>query len=113
MLNQILPANALFKNSVLQFPGHVELMEAWEEVRCDPAFFILLTDHVASENVEPAVALKYLFPEIACGIPEWWDWVSRSPIISLVEGEEPCVRSSKFGCHPYFAVADSKVYKCA
>ena len=96
MLDQVLVARSFFQDRGQQLTSHIQLMEAREDDRLDVLLVVTLGDQVATQDVQPAVSLPDLFPQVGglvtVGIQR--DCRRRS-VVALVERQEVCLRSSQ------------------
>src|SRR5688572_1192977 len=71
VLDQIPPAYAVPQYLRLQLPRHVELVIAGEDDVLDLLAVIALGDDVAPQDLQPALALPNLLPEVGGGVAGW------------------------------------------
>ena len=110
VLDQVFGASAFRQNGRDNFASDHELVVA----RKNPARQLLLVifdrHDVTSEDLQPAVALPDLFPQVIRG-NALFDRIARTAILPLIECQEHGVQTLEAGGHGRFAVADGKMHQ--
>ena len=125
MLHQIIFAGAIGSDILDQLPHHVHLMVPGKDHRlfgdlpiAIPLLFHLEVDELL-ENVQQAVLLQYVFPEVGGHIvPIRGRRISRpsvpaGAVAALVEGEKVGLGPVQFGGHHRFVEVHSKEHQDA
>ena len=113
MLDQIAPTRAFPEDRVLQLAHSVELMEARKGKARDLLLLVLPRDHVAAEDIEPAITLPHLFPEIARAVSQRVRRVAFGAIVAFIEGQENRRRPFQPRRHVDFGIADREMHQRA
>ena len=119
MLNQILLARSLIAGSLEQRRDGLPLVEAGEDnlfatlasSRDRVNFFGCLLVYETLKNLQPVIALKNLFPQLGGGRTVRVDGVTRTAILTPVEGQEHRFGAGELRRHLNFVIGDSKVYE--
>ena len=117
VLDQVAPAGAFFQHGLEQQAGHGQLVVAGEDDPADLLFLVALGDAVAAEDLQPAVALPHLFPEVGGAVP--LDHrvaraaVRPSGVAAAVEGQELGAGPLQAGGDLHLAVAHGEVHQGA
>ena len=69
VLDQVLAARPFRQHGGLQLARGVELVEAREDDLLDLLLLVLLGDQIAAQDLQPALALPDLFPEVGGAVP--------------------------------------------
>ena len=124
MLDQIVFARAVPSHVCHKLPHHIVLMVAWEDhfLLCDHSadavfhhfFFFLHEGNKAVNQVQQAVPLKDLFPQIACGIAVRILRITRAAghtcaVGTLIERQKTGVAVRKLRRHPYLVEINGKI----
>ena len=111
VLDQIAPAGAIFQHRRHQLPGRVELVETGEDPASQPLLLVLHRDQVATEDLQPAIPLPHLLPQIGGGRAVGVGRVAGAELMALVEGQEAAIRAVQARAHPHLAVADGEMHE--
>src|SRR6266436_3301721 len=99
MLNEELAACPFFQKLGLQPPGAIELVVAGESDADDLLFVVAPGHQIAPDDLQPAIALPDLLPEVAGAVTGGIGRVSLRAVVTLVEGQKSGRRTSKLGRH--------------
>jgi hypothetical protein len=94
VLDQVLSSRLLRQHRGDQLPRGVELMVAGEDELLDTLLAVALGHHVAAEDLQPAVVLPDLLPQVAGAATARVGRVALGAVIAAVEGEEARRRPS-------------------
>ncbi|MNL08084.1 hypothetical protein D3C87_1287890 [compost metagenome] len=113
MLNQIFLPGTFCQHSREQLARGIELVVAGEDDAGDLLFAVALGDKVAAEDLQPAIGLPYLFPQVGRAVALRIGRVASGAIVAQVEGQEAGGRALQLGGHHDRTVADGEVHQRA
>ena len=109
VLDQVFMPCPLGQHGGLQLARGIELVVAREDEARHLLLAVALGDEVAAHDLQPAVALPHLLPQVgravACGVGR----VARTAVIALVEGQKARGGALQARGHHHCAVAHGKV----
>ena len=94
-----------------QFPSGVQLVVAGKDDRADLALVVPLGDQIPLQDLEPALALPDLLPQVGRGIAAFDGLIARTAVIAPIEGKEPRLGARQAGGHLDLALADREVHQ--
>ena len=107
-----LPPGPSAQHGRLQLARDVELVVAREDDLLDLLLLVALGDQVAAQDLQPALALPDLLPQVGRAVAAGRvHRVARRAVVALVEGQERRGRPVQLGHHVHFAVADREVHQ--
>ena len=117
VLNQVLLARSFFQHFGQQVTSYVKLMETGEDDLLDVFLFVTLGDQITAKDVQPAISLPNILPEVGRLVPVRvcrvaFPTVLPRPVAALVEGQEVGSRSGQPGCHLHLAATDGEMHQC-
>ena len=89
MLDQVVPSRSIVASSRDDLPHRIELVIAWEDhgflgnqplitLAVFDLLLLGLDEQEMPEDVEKAIALEHVLPEVACSVTGWMLWVAGS-----------------------------------
>jgi len=109
VLDQVFMSGSFGKHRCQQLAGGVQLLIAGEDHTGDLLLFVTSGNQIAADDLQPALPLPDLLPQVGGTMATLVSRVARRTVIPLVEGKENCGRPLQPGGHPDFRIADRKM----
>ena len=113
VLDQIPVPRPLGQHRLHQLACGVQLVVAREQHRLHLLLRVAPRHQIAADDLQPAVALPHLLPQVGRAVPLAVGWVARAAAVALVEGQKPRGRAQQARRHEHRAVAHRKVHQRA
>src|ERR1700693_3353738 len=113
MLDEIVLSWTARASVGFQLPNHLQLVIAGKNEGLLLLLLVPLEMHEAGEDVEPAIALPDLLPEIGGLMAVWIGRVARTVVIALVKRQKERLIAFEFGGHKDAIRVDREVNQCA
>jgi hypothetical protein len=108
VLDQVLPAGPSSSTVADQLPGDVELVVAGEDDGLDLLLRVPLGDQVAAQDLQPALPLPDLLPEVGGAVPVGLSGIALAAVVAPVERQEGRRRACQPGGHVDLALLTAK-----
>jgi len=110
VLDEVFGARTVREHGGLEPAGHVELVVAGEDDLVDLVLLISLPDEVSAEDLEPALALPDLLPEIGGAVTAGGIYrIPRAAVVAPVEGKKARPFPFEPGRHVDLGIAHREV----
>ena len=110
VLDQVLATRPFSQHGGLELAGDIKLVVAGEDHRLDLLFLVAAGDQIAAQNLQPAVALPHLLPEVAGAVAALGiQGIAGAAVVAPVEGQKSGGRAKQLGGHAHLAGAHGEV----